>query len=71
MNKFLDLKEINELSLSHYPIPFHNQIANKKWDESVLPVTELIHREVLSLPVNLILRINDLNCIVKSIKNFI
>ena len=71
MNKFLDLKEIKKHSLSHYPIPLLHQIADKKWNKSVLPVTELIHKEVLSLPVNLILRINDLNCIVKSIKNFI
>lgn len=35
----------------HYPIPPHKQQAYKEWNGLSFPVTEAIHREVLSLPI--------------------
>jgi len=35
----------------HYPIPPHKQEAYKEWNEMSFPITEKIHREILSLPV--------------------
>jgi dTDP-4-amino-4,6-dideoxygalactose transaminase len=35
----------------HYPIPPHKQRAYKEWNSLSLPITEKIHREVLSLPI--------------------
>lgn len=35
----------------HYPIPPHKQEAYKEWGDISLPVTEKIHKEVLSLPL--------------------
>lgn len=38
-------------TLIHYPIPPHLQQAYKEWNSLCFPVTERIHREVLSLPM--------------------
>jgi dTDP-4-amino-4,6-dideoxygalactose transaminase len=36
----------------HYPVPPHNQPAYREWNNRSYPVTEKIHREVVSLPVS-------------------
>ena len=36
----------------HYPIPPHQQRCYKEWNAMSLPITERIHREILSLPCN-------------------
>ena len=38
--------------LTHYPIPPHKQKAYKEWNGKCFPITEKIHREVLSLPIS-------------------
>ena len=38
-------------TLIHYPIPPHKQQAYSEWQDYHLPVTEQIHREILSLPI--------------------
>ena len=43
-------------TLIHYPIPPHKQDSLKKIFNSSLPITERIHDEVLSLPLNIILK---------------
>lgn len=45
------LKERSIETLIHYPIPPHQQKALEEFNEMKLPVTELIHREILSLPI--------------------
>lgn len=39
-------------TLIHYPVPSHKQKAYAQWNAYSYPVTELIGREVLSLPIN-------------------
>jgi len=39
-------------SLIHYPIPPHKQAAYPEFNKMSLPLTELIHEEVLSLPIS-------------------
>ena len=38
-------------TLIHYPIPPHKQQAYKEWNSLSYPISEQIHREVLSLPL--------------------
>lgn len=38
-------------TLIHYPIPAHHQKAYQQWQYKKLPLTEMIHKEVLSLPM--------------------
>ena len=46
------LTENNIQTLIHYPIPPHKQLAYKEWNNMSYPITEEIHKEVLSLPVS-------------------
>ena len=39
-------------TLIHYPIPPHKQLAYKSWNNLSFPITEKIHKEVLSLPIS-------------------
>lgn len=45
------LEECGIQSMIHYPIPPHKQKAYSSWSGRPFPVTEKIHREVLSLPI--------------------
>lgn len=42
-------------TLIHYPIPPHQQQAYRHWKGNNLPVTESLHRQVLSLPISPVL----------------
>ncbi|MEZ8302220.1 DegT/DnrJ/EryC1/StrS family aminotransferase [Vibrio splendidus] len=42
----------NVQTLVHYPIPPHKQLAYKDWNEHCKPITEKIHQQVLSLPID-------------------
>jgi dTDP-4-amino-4,6-dideoxygalactose transaminase len=57
-------------TLIHYPIPPHRQMAYKELNDMGLPVTEKIHREVLSLPISQIMTIEDAANVVEVINNF-
>lgn len=46
------LKENGIETMIHYPIPPHKQKALKEWNHLSFPITEKIHKEVLSLPMN-------------------
>lgn len=39
-------------TMIHYPIPPHQQQAYREWNAQSFPVTEAIHRQVLSLPIS-------------------
>ena len=47
-------------TLIHYPIPPHRQLAYRQWNKLSFPVTELIHREILSLPMSPEINIQEL-----------
>ncbi|WP_312739406.1 DegT/DnrJ/EryC1/StrS family aminotransferase [Cedecea neteri] len=57
-------------TLIHYPIPPHQQQAYKQLNHIELPVTESIHRQVLSLPMDPNLSANDVDFIIKIINSF-
>ncbi|MBU3682191.1 MAG: aminotransferase [Flavobacterium sp.] len=50
LQDYLTQQEIQ--TLIHYPIPPHKQNALSAWNTQSFPVTEAIHREVLSLPIS-------------------
>ena len=54
----------------HYPIPPHKQLAYSEWNELSFPVTERIHDEVLSLPLNPVLSIDNQNYIIETLNRF-
>lgn len=57
-------------TLIHYPIPPHKQECYKEWNRISLPVTERIHEEELSLPINPVMTQKDAIQIVALINGF-
>lgn len=49
----------------HYPIPPHKQEAYKEWNGLSFPVTEKIHREVLSLPISPVIEQEEIEKVVE------
>ena len=54
----------------HYPTPPHLQGAYKEWRDCSYPVTEKIHREVLSLPVSPVMTQEEVDKIVGTVNKF-
>lgn len=57
-------------TLIHYPIPPHKQIAYKDWNGLNFPISEIIHRDVLSIPISPVLEAKNLEIIISSINRF-
>ncbi|TCM64366.1 dTDP-4-amino-4,6-dideoxygalactose transaminase [Acinetobacter calcoaceticus] len=53
------LTEHGVQTLIHYPIPPHKQQAYREWNDLSLPISEQIHAEVLSLPIDPTMCIED------------
>jgi dTDP-4-amino-4,6-dideoxygalactose transaminase len=54
----------------HYPIPPHQQKALEGFRNFSLPITEMIHQEVLSLPLDPSLSENDIRFVSETINSF-
>ncbi len=57
-------------SMIHYPVAPHKQEAYKELNHLYLPITEQIHKEVLSLPISPILKKEDSEKIVEVMNNY-
>ena len=57
-------------TLIHYPIPPHKQLAYKEWNSMSLPITEQIHREVLSLPIGPVMQWEEVIQVVSILNKF-
>ncbi len=64
------LKDNNIQTLIHYPIPIHHQQAYEEYKSLNLPITEKIHKQLLSLPIGMHLKNEDIINIVKVINKF-
>ncbi|GHV61450.1 aminotransferase [Bacteroidia bacterium] len=57
-------------TLIHYPIPPHKQECYKGWGYLSFPITELIHGEVLSLPMSPVMAKEDIEKVVEVLNAF-
>ncbi|MCT8089473.1 DegT/DnrJ/EryC1/StrS family aminotransferase [Acinetobacter sp. C_4_1] len=57
-------------TLIHYPIPPHKQQAYKEWKNLSYPISERIHAEVISLPIDPALRDDQVNFIIQILNEF-
>ncbi|NNK88382.1 MAG: DegT/DnrJ/EryC1/StrS family aminotransferase [Flavobacteriaceae bacterium] len=57
-------------TLVHYPVPPHKQKALKPYNELSLNITEQIHNEVVSIPLNPTLSMGSLETVVNHINTF-
>jgi dTDP-4-amino-4,6-dideoxygalactose transaminase len=58
------LSSMGVQSLIHYPTPPHQQAAYKDWNNRVFPVTELLHKQVLSLPISPVMTVNQVEQVI-------
>jgi dTDP-4-amino-4,6-dideoxygalactose transaminase len=64
------LSENDIQTMVHYPIPTHKQKAFESWNQLSFPVTEKIHREVLSLPISPVLTKEEVDFIVSILNQY-
>ena len=57
-------------TLIHYPIPPHKQECYKDWKERSYPVTEMIHAQELSIPMNQVVSLSEAEKVVRYINSF-
>ncbi|WP_267405595.1 MULTISPECIES: DegT/DnrJ/EryC1/StrS family aminotransferase [unclassified Chryseobacterium] len=57
-------------TLIHYPIPPHQQEAYKEWNTMSFPISEKIHREVLSLPISPVMTEDEIEKIISIVNDF-
>jgi len=57
-------------TLIHYPIPPNKQLAYKSYNHLDFPITNLIHEEVLSLPLSPVMTLEEVNEVIVALNNF-
>lgn len=57
-------------TLIHYPIPPHKQECYKNWNEFSLPITEEIHNQELSIPISQVMKVEEVDYVIKTINSF-
>lgn len=57
-------------TLIHYPIPPHKQECYKEWNYRSYPITEKIHDEELSIPMNQVISLKEAEEVVRVINSF-
>lgn len=57
-------------TMIHYPIPPHKQQAYNEWSTMNLAVTEKIHQEIISIPLNIVLTNTEITYIIDTINNY-
>ncbi len=54
----------------HYPLPIHKQNAYRAYRHFELPITEKIHREVVSLPLNTVITDEEVAQVIAAVNRF-
>ena len=68
---FTDFLNQNKIEwLIHYPIPPHQQDALKMFSYLNLPLTEKIHKRIISLPMSPVMTDEDINTVVKILNTY-
>ena len=68
LQEYLKRKDIQ--TLIHYPIPPHKQECYKDWNERIYPITEKIHAQELSIPMNQVISNEQAKMVVNAINSF-
>lgn len=64
------LKEQDIETIIHYPTPPHKQGAYKEWNNKSFPISEMLHREVLSIPISPVLTREEIDYVVTRLNEF-
>lgn len=66
--KYLTEKGIQ--TIIHYPTPPHKQGAYKEWNNLSLPITEEIHKTIISLPISPVMTDNEIEKVVEVVNGY-
>lgn len=70
-NKFQEyLKKKNIETIVHYPIPPHKQSCYSELKNLNLPITEEIHRTILSLPISPVMNDDEVACVIAACNSY-
>ncbi|MHA7843795.1 MAG: DegT/DnrJ/EryC1/StrS family aminotransferase [Winogradskyella sp.] len=68
---FIDHLNKNNVGwLIHYPIPPHKQKALQRFSHLKLPITEQIHKRIISLPISPVLTNEEVNTVIEVINTY-
>jgi dTDP-4-amino-4,6-dideoxygalactose transaminase len=65
---WMEKKQIQ--TVIHYPIPPHHQPAYREWKDASYPISEEIHRQVISLPISEVISKDDMNRVIDAVNSF-
>jgi len=68
LQNYLKNNEIE--TMIHYPIPPHKQKALSNWNHLSFPITEKIHEEVVSIPMNASLTDDEIQHIISTLNHY-
>jgi dTDP-4-amino-4,6-dideoxygalactose transaminase len=68
LQKYLAKNNIE--TVIHYPIPPHQQKALESWNNLSFPITEKIHKEVLSLPISPVMTLEEVDYVVEILNKY-
>jgi len=57
-------------TLIHYPIPPHKQEAYKEWSDESFPISELLHQQVISIPISEVITDNERDKIIEKVNSY-
>jgi len=60
----------NIQTIIHYPIPPHKQEAYKEWEAQSYPISELIHGQIISLPISPVMEPAEVSYVVEAVNSF-
>jgi dTDP-4-amino-4,6-dideoxygalactose transaminase len=68
LQSFLQRNEIQ--TVIHYPIPPHKQKAYSEWNNLSYPISELIHTQVLSLPISPVMNDDEIQIVIDALNKY-
>jgi dTDP-4-amino-4,6-dideoxygalactose transaminase len=64
------LLENEILTMIHYPIPPHQQKALSQWNNLSFPITEKMHKEVVSLPMSPVMTDDEVDLVISILNQY-
>jgi len=64
------LTEHNVQTVIHYPIPPHKQEAFYNWNNLSYPITEKIHKEILSIPISPVISRKEQDYVIETLNKY-
>ena len=69
LREYLSAKGIE--TTVHYPVPPHKQKAYSEWSDRTYPISERIHREILSLPMSQVMADEDIRRVIDALNVYV